>query len=490
MISPAEYARLRRLSAELEKRESSKSAEESLLEFSRRAWPIVEPKRPFVPGWHLEAVSEHLEAVASGQLRNLVINVPPRHMKSLETCVFFPAWVWIRRGDTRWIFSSYAERLSKRDSLKMRRLIESEWYRKEFRIPWVLRSDQNEKLKYENTATGVRMATSVGGASTGEGGDFVVVDDPHKITEASSEAKRESVLEWWDEEMSSRANDPKTFAKIIIMQRLHEADLSGHVLKQGGYEHLRLPAEYDGNMKVTSIGWSDPRKTIGELLWPARFGVAELAELKKRGGSMAYAGQQQQSPSPAEGNIVKDHWWRFWTKLPEVFDEVIQSWDLSFDATDNSSFVVGQVWGRLGADKYLIYQWRDRARFTAQLDAINLVTGAYPLSIAKLVEKKANGAALIDLLKTKIQGLIPVEPRGSKEARAESVAPQIEAGNVYLPDPVTNPWVGDYLLEWKNFPNGQNDDQVDATSQALTRLGKSIDYNWEPISLTQTSKWR
>ena len=241
-------------------------ASRSLREFIRQAWSTVEPATEFVPGWHLDAICDHLEAVTRGGLRNLVINIPPRHMKSLAVAVFWPCWEWISWPERRWLFSSYAASLSIRDSLKCRRLIESPWYQANWGDRFQLTSDQNAKQRFENNKSGYRLATSVGGAATGEGGDRIVVDDPHNVGEAESDLVRRAALDWWDQVMSTRLNDPKTGAKVIVMQRVHEADLTGHVLEQGGYELLCLPAEWEeGSTRVTSIGWSDPRSRTGRV---------------------------------------------------------------------------------------------------------------------------------------------------------------------------------------------------------------------------------
>lgn len=490
MINEFERHYAHRIVNEMSRRKNAVSPVDSLYEYSRRAWNLVEPKRQFVPGWHIEAICEHLEAVKKGEIKNLLINMPPRHMKSLLVSVFFQTWVWVSEPWKRFLYSSYSQSLSTRDSVKCRRIIQSAWYHEEFKIPWTLSDDQNAKMRFSNSHEGYRLATSVGGAGTGEGGDYNIVDDPLKATEAYSQIERENVLVWWDEEMSSRANDPSNYAKIIVMQRLHEDDLSGHVLAQGGYEHLVLPAEYEGHKVQTSIGWEDPREEIGELLWPERFGPEQLSELKKRLGPGPAAGQLQQRPAPEGGMVVEDTWWKEYdpTHLPD-FDAIIQSWDLSFDATDHSSFVVGQVWGRKGADKYLLDQQRKRAKFTEQLVMFETMCTRHPKAIKKLVEKKANGAALIDMLGRKIAGIIPVEVKGSKMARAEAVAPEIQSGNVFLPPERYCPWVKEFKHEWKIFPNGSNDDQVDATSQALNEMQRIRVHDVLPISITGTSKW-
>src|SRR5215470_14376711 len=342
-------------------------------EFVRQAWVIVEPSTAFVPGWHIDAIIDHLEAVTRGQIRNLLINVPPRHMKSLLVSVFWPAWEWIRCPERRWLYSSYGAQLSIRDSVKCRRLIESPWYQRYWCERFRLTTDQNTKTRFDNDRSGYRIATSVGGAATGEGGDRIVCDDPHNVQEAESDSVRKGTLDWWDIVMSTRVNDPKTAAKVVVMQRCHQQDLSGHLLEQGGWEHLCLPAEYEGPQCTTSIGWTDPRTEHGELLWPERFGPQEIESLKRSLGSYAAAGQLQQRPSPAGGGIFKRYWFRYWqlpgANLPPVLvrlpdatlhsvppvtfhqhEEVIQSWDCAFKDLATSDYVVGQVWTRAGAD--------------------------------------------------------------------------------------------------------------------------------------------
>jgi predicted phage terminase large subunit-like protein len=468
-------------------------AARGLREFVRQAWPVVEPATEFVSGWHLDAICEHLEAVTRGQIHRLLISVPPRHMKSLAVSVFWPCWEWITHPERRWLFCSYAAGLAIRDSVKCRRMVESPWYRRRWLDRFVLTSDQNEKSRFENDKAGYRIAIGVGGAATGEGGDRVIVDDPHNVREAESEIVRQSVLDWWDQAMSTRLNDPKRGAMVIVMQRVHENDLAGHVLQQGGYEELKLPAEYEGSQQVTSIGWRDPRTELGELLWPERFGQEEVEALKRTMGSYAAAGQLQQRPAPAAGGILKRHWWKFYGEAPRPFSEVIQSWDCAFKDTRTSDFVVGQVWGRHGADKYLLDQVRGRMDCPATIQAVKRLSEKWPQAEAKLVEDKANGPAVIATLKHEIVGLIAVNPEGGKEVRAHAVSPQIEAGNVYLPDPTIAPWIGGFIDECAAFPNGAYDDQVDAMSQALVRLGTHRNLEFEPMdtaALYCRSYWR
>lgn len=492
--------------------------------FTRQAWQLVEPGRQFVSNWHIEAIAEHLEMVSRREILRLAINIPPRHMKSLSTAVFWPAWEWLGPdasgahkpgAETRFLYASYGEKLSTRDSLKCRRLIQSEGtrggagrtlverigYQGLLRLlygddAWQLTGDQNAKTRFENTRAGYRLATSVGGTATGEGGDIIVIDDPHKADEAESDTVREGVIEWHDGTMSSRFNDPKTGAEVLIMQRLHESDLTGHVLAQdagvGEWVHLCLPAEYEP--KHPFVWPDDPRSEQGELLWPERVGQRELDRLKRQMGSYKSAGQLQQRPAPEEGGILKRKWWRYFPPGwgPEEyphFHEVVQSWDMAFKDTDGSDYVVGQVWGRFFADKYLLHQVRAKLEFTETVKAVQELTAWVEDRLpkhrghAKLVEDKANGPAVISTLRRTVPGLIAVDPGplGGKVARARAVAPEIESGNVFLPGAASSDgsdydrtftpgWVQQLVEECAAFPNASNDDQVDALSQALSRL--------------------
>src|SRR5580704_3202604 len=467
-------------------------AERRFYEFVLQAWHVAEPAAPFVEGWHIGAIIEHLEAVSRGQIRNLLINVPPRHMKSLLVSVFWPAWEWIRHPERRWLYSSYGAHLSIRDSVKCRRLIESPWYRALWGHVFSLTGDQNAKMRFDNDRSGYRLSTSVGGSVTGEGGDRIVCDDPHKVDEVESDAVRKTAIDWWDVAMSTRVNDPKTSAMVIVMQRCHQRDLSGHLLEKGNFEHLCLPAEYEGPSRATSIGFSDPRTELDELLWFERFGPQEIADLKVSLGSYAAAGQLQQRPSPAGGGIIKRWWFKFWqppgANLPPILvrfqdgsvqqiiaheasrvDEQVQSWDCAFKDLETSDYVVGQVWGRFGPNFLLLDQVRARMDCPATVKAVQEMSAKWPGCCAKLIEDKANGSAVIQMLANKIPGILPVNPSGGKIARASAISPLIEAGNVYLPHPQLYPWVNDFIEECAAFPNGAHDDQVDAMTQVILR---------------------
>lgn len=471
----------------------------SLVEYGKLAWPIIEPGQRYVHGWHIDAIAEHLQAATFGQIRNLIINIPPRHMKSLLVAVLWFTWVWTFRPESRWLYASYGENLSIRDSLKCRRIIQHPWYQQMFGEVFQLAEDQNQKTRFENNKTGYRLATGVGGMATGEGGDFIVVDDPMKAADAHSATLSETVTDWWDNTMSTRGNNPETVVKVVIMQRLHEQDLTGHLLEKmkidgQHYEHLCLPAEYEGRQERTAIGWRDPRQWPGELLWKERFSPAALKDLKSSMSSYAAAGQLQQRPAPDEGGILKKSWWRYWrprgvkmppvqvkladgglleveaVELPLEFDEMLQSWDCTFKDKATSDFVAGQVWARSMASKFLLDYYKERANVVETIAQILRLTAKWPKAVRKLVEDKANGPAVIDLLHTRVSGLIGVEPEGGKISRAYAVQPTVEAGDVYLPHPALFPWVDGFITSCAGFPNLAYDDDVDACTQALVRM--------------------
>lgn len=300
---------------------------------------------------------------------------------------------------------------------------------------------------------------------TGEGANLLIVDDPIKNhKEANSESFRESVWNEWQNTLLTRLHPGG--AIIIILTRWHEDDLAGRILKEaepGEWHVVKLPALAEEN---DLLG-----RAPGEPLWPDHgYGLAWAEKQKKEVGSYAWNALYQQRPSPQEGGVWKRSWWKYYTKRPNHFDEIIQSWDCAFKDTDTSSYVVGQVWGRIGADKYLLDQVRDRMDFVTTVKSIKSLTAAHPQAYAKLIEDKANGSAVISLLSSTISGLIPVTPDGGKLSRAQAAAPDIEAGNVYIPEPTIAPWVHDFVEEAAAFPFGANDDQVDCASQAINRL--------------------
>ena len=457
--------------------------ERSLREFVEDAWPYAVPSAKFEGNWHIDAICEHLEALWRLDIKNLLINIPPRFGKSNLSCVLFPAWVWLQDPHVRMLFSSYSQTLSTRDSLATRQLIESSWYQRNWGDRFTIARDQNEKTRFENTVKGYRLATSVGGANTGEGGDIIVCDDPHNVQEVESDIERQKAVRWWNEVMSTRGNDPRTARRLVIAQRAHFADLSGDIIEKGNYVHLNLPMEYEkGAVTIsmpTTVTWDpvilDPRAVDGQPLWEGRYGEDWIAQQKIYMGPYAYAAQMQQRPTPREGGMFKRDKIQFFKPDPMLmyesgFDDSCWSWDCAFKETESSSYVVGSCWIRKGGNFYCLHLVRERMAFGATKKAIRMCASKFPKITRILVEDKANGSAVIDDMKSTIPGLYPVEPEGGKEARAAVAEPIWDAGNIFIPEGA--PWAADFVQECTEFNKGVNDDQVDSMSQAINYLLK------------------
>ena len=449
-------------------------SERRLAHFVRNAWRVLEPKTELRWNWHLDLECETLEAVKSRQIKRLIVNVPPRSLKSTIASVCFPAWYWIGDPSERFLYTSYAQKLSTKHSVDCRTLIESDWYQSAWSDRFKLKDDQNEKMRFENSKRGHRVATSMGGTATGDGGNILGIDDPHDTTIANSKEKLTTSLEDYDQKFTSRLNDKETGAIIIIMQRLNERDLTGHVLaKELGWHHLKLPAISERSERlVFPISGKVLEREPDDVLHPARESKAVHEATKISMGSRAFAGQYQQAPAPAEGAIILREWVRFYHRkdIAELcFDETIDSWDLTFKDTANADFVAAQRWSRYGANLYLRKRLKKRLDFPATIKAFKSWNDD-PKVRARLIEDKANGPAVISTLKAEISCIVPVIPEGNKEERVSAIAPMWEAGNVLLPHPDEEPWVLELIEEIVGFPAMANDDEVDAMSQALWRL--------------------
>lgn len=462
-------------------------ARRHLRNFVQLFWSVIEPGTELVWGWPLDAVCDHLEAVSRGEIRDLVINIPPRHLKSTIVSVMWPAWEWLHDPGVRYLTGSYDKQLAVRDAVRSRRIIGSPLYlelnmdemgAQRFRLA----GDQNVKSRYENNKTGHRICTSPSSAATGEGGNRIMVDDPHNVKEAQADDQRKQVIEWWEQTMSTRRNDPKKDSRVVIMQRLHEDDLAGVCIEKG-YEHLCLPLTYESQHPFKSrstLGFQDPRKREGEMLMPARVGPDEAAQAALDLGTYGYVGQMQQRPSPSEGGILKKGWFKRFDAEPPLaeFDRIITSWDLSFKGSDKTkrsemeavkkrSWVVGVVLGSKGANTWILDLVRGRWDIKESIEQILLLHRKWPSATSHLIEDKANGPAVETLLRDSVRGINLVTPKGSKIQRAYAVAPILEAGNVHLGNPTHSPWVGEFLHEIATFPFGKTDDQVDALTQGL-----------------------
>jgi predicted phage terminase large subunit-like protein len=480
----------------------------SLLEFMKSMWRFVEPVA-FVSNWHVESICDHLEAVMNGELKKgLLINCPPRHMKSLGVNVFFPAFVWAQDPDPdkighgfsvqpgthrgpgcKFMHLSYDARLSRRDSVKCRQIIRSPLYQQIWGDRFQLRSDQDEKSRFDNLQGGFRFATSETGLVTGEGADIVVFDDPHNVRTMSDDVRQETIR-FWDEAMPSRLNDQENGVFIVVMQRVHENDLSGHILAtELGWTHLCLPAIYEANhpfpmqtniiRRSTGRIWSDPR-SAGEPLWKEKFPLPALQRMAKdeqMTGHVA-AGQLQQRPTAREGGLFKRSWFEVVKAIPAPAQfHRVRAWDLAgtSDKTHDPDFTVGlrmcrdPITGILYIDSVLRERWSP-AEVERNMLALASSDG-YGTLIRIPQDPGQAGKFQVRYFATKLSGYrIRIEPETvSKENRADAFAAQCEVGNVKLVDPL-NRWSKTFIEELCAFPNGAHDDMVDAASAAFRAL--------------------
>ncbi len=483
-----------------------------LRHFIEDAWHVVEPSAPFSSNWHIHCIADHLAAVTSGELRNLIINIPPRHGKSLIVSVFWPTWVWASRPAMCWLFSSYAEGLSIRDSLRCRRLIQSSWYQARWGRVFRLAGDQNLKHRYDNDRGGYRIATGVGGSNTGEGGDILVADDPHNVVDGESDVMRGGVLTWWDEVMSTRLNDPQTGRKVVIMQRVHGDDLTGHLLERGGYHHLCLPARFEPRVVVQGgIPVPQPhddcpihgdKRSLGDLLWPSRFGEAALTSLERDLGPYGAAGQLQERPVPREGAVFQDDWFR---PLPTHIDlpgpsggpslrqtlRKVLFWDLAYSEREMADYTAAVTVGVDTADNhYVLNVWRERVDeknlsdeiathiLAMRPQVVGIEQGAFKAKVTgdiiRQVHRKLSAAGFAVDVRA-----VPADR--DKVTRAQLPAGRGKMGMVYADRGA--PWWDVFQRELLGFPRQAHDDQVDAYAGA-THLA----IEWHQLTSVQSDE--
>ena len=444
----------------------------SLAHFASRAWHILEPSTQLKWGWALDAICEHLEAVTHGNIRRLLMNVPPGSMKSLLTGVIWPAWEWGPRDlqEMRYLGTAHKQELAVRDNLKCRRLIQSQWYQSLWNVQ--LTGDQNAKTKFENTRTGFREAMAFE-SMTGSRGDRVLIDDPHSVDDANSPAKLKGGITTFREALPSRVNNEQS-AIVIIMQRLNEGDVSAVALDLG-YDHLCIPMRYEADRaKITSIGWMDPRKLEGELMFPDRFPEEQVQELEHSLGTYAVAGQLQQRPSPLGGGIFKDEWWRFYDAMPPLKWRAIYA-DTAQKTKEQNDYSVFQCWGQTQTGQIVML---DMVRGKWEAPELETMARAFwnkhkaasdkgPLRAFK-VEDKVSGTGLIQKLKREGIPIIPIQRNVDKVTRAFDAAPYIQSGNVYIMSNIDH--LVDFMSEASVFPNGTHDDMIDAAMSAISDM--------------------
>ena len=490
-----------------------------LRNFIEQAWHVVEPGKEFKGGWHIDAICEHLTYVSLGDIDDLVINIPPRHTKSTVVAVMWPAWEWTWNPSVQWLFATYASSLTLRDSVKCRRLIQSPWYQDRFGDCFQLSSDLNQKGRFDNSFYGYRLATSVGGTATGEGGDRIVVDDAHNMKEINSDTIRAGVIDWWRDTMSTRGNDMKKLGRVIIAQRGHHQDLPGHVLATGGWVHLNLPGYFQPKtrcitkakkdskrivpadpetftfgdhvepLKNEQVIFVDPRKKENDLLQEDRFGPAEMAKLSMELTERGFEAQIQQNPSAKGGNIMKEHHWREWVEpeLPPI-QMVIQSYDTAFEEEEEHDFSARTTWGvfeyeeRLNPKLPWTAQYKGQKRLCLLMlermnkrmefpelrdNAIEAAQLWKPDKV--LIEKKASGHSLAQELRRAGLPIARIKVTDSKFVRAHAASLVLERGCIFY---VKRKWAQEVISQCGNFPADDHDDMVDTCTQAMLWLRK------------------
>jgi predicted phage terminase large subunit-like protein len=448
--------------------------------FARGAFSELLPTTSISWNWHLDLIASRLEDVLAGRSRRLIINIPPRYGKSLIASVAFPAFILGRDPTAEIVCVSYAQDLADKMAGDTRRLMNSKWYRDVFDTR--LANARSRLSELGTTRGGTRLATSVGGTLTGRGGNIIIVDDPLKPAEAASETQRKSVNEWFDTTVTTRSNDKERGAVVIIMQRLHEDDLVGHLQEQGHWEVLALPAiaEVDERHEYRSMGRDVvAARGEGEALHPSRESVARIEEAKVVMGSYAWAAQYQQRPAPAGGGIVQAKWFpRYAFDDKPRFLKIIQSWDTASKITEVSSYSVCTTWGVTSDRRILLLDvFRARLEYPAlKRKLVELFEQFHPATV--LIEDTAAGTQLVQELRHQgLHQITPVKVEGGKEMRMRAQTHTIEQGHVWLPTEA--PWLQDYLHELTMFPNGRHADQVDSTSQALRAIAlPSSAENW------------
>ena len=448
--------------------------EQSFYAFVKGAWHVVEGNSEFRENWHISAICLHLQAVSEGKIKRLLINVPPSFTKSLLTCVFWPAWEWTSKPWLRYLCSSYVDKLSGRDALKCRNLILSPWY--QARWPLAMRREVNAATLYENMSGGWRMSTSTAGAATGYHPSRVLCDDPNKVNDVESDLERQAVNDWWDGTISTRGIMLEV-AQVIIMQRLHSEDLSGHVLKKGTWDHLVLPMHYDPEVRsISSIGWKDPRSIPGELLWPSVFTPKIVDALAKTMGPYHAAGQLEQRPVPRGGGMFKREWFEIIPAVPANILSIVRYFDKAGTAGGDGCRTAGVLMAKTKDGMFIVLdlvagRWdaveRERViKLTAHLDKarygyVETWTEQEPGSGGK--ESAEATVRNLGGFTCKIERVT-----GSKFVRIEPFASQCAVRNVKL---LEGAWNGEYIAELEVYgPTASLLDIGDASGGAFNKL--------------------
>lgn len=453
--------------------------------FIEQVFHTVDPNTDYHNNWHIDAIAEALDACTRGEINRLIINMPPRLLKSISATVAWPAWLLGKDPTKRILSASYASKLALKHNIDCRLVVGSPWY--QYCFPeTIIKAGDDQKAKFTTTQLGFKMATSVGGSATGEGGDILIVDDPTNPEEAYSELERDTANRWFDQTFSNRLNDKRKGKGVIvvIMQRLHEDDLSGHLLaKDIGWEHLKLPAELKSE-KTISIGNFKRDVKKGDLLFPQLLTAEVLAHEKGELGSFAYSGQYMQDPVPAGGGILKANWWRLWPhKKPPECELILQCYDTAFNIDEESDYSARTTWGVFnyagsdGISRYgvvLIEAVQDRWEYPELREEIKRSAVEHKPDVI-LIEDKGSGISLCQELKrTTNLPIKPIKVSGGrhsldKVARAHLSAAYLEGGAVWYMD---REWAKDVIKQCAQFPKASHDDIVDTCTMCWNYLRK------------------
>jgi predicted phage terminase large subunit-like protein len=439
--------------------------------FIRAIFPIVSPSSPFAPNWHIETIAFALTRVLRGEIKRLIITVPPRSLKSICASVAFPAFVLGHDPTRRIVCVSYAEALARKHANDCRALMRSALYHRLFANSRIS-SAKDTELEFATTLGGNRLATSVGGTLTGRGGNLIVIDDPLKPQDAYSEAAREHTKQWYSNTLLSRLDDKTKGAIIVVMQRLHLDDLVGQLLEQNGWTHLNLPAIAKSEFCIPLGPGRYHLRRIGDLLHPRREPREVLDEFKRSMGSLDFAAQYQQEPVAEGGNLIKWDWFQFYDEPPgrTPEDRIVVSWDTAMSSKELSSYSACVVLQIRGETVWVLDVIRERLEYPdLRRKVIELhrrwrkACNRYDL----VIENKGSGMSLIQDLRDENIYAIKVDPAGDKVMRMNAQTARIEAGAVSLPRSAS--WLDEFRREIMAFPAGRYTDQVDAFSQALDR---------------------
>ena len=444
---------------------------QNLAAFAQKTFQSLDPGTPYCHSWHLEHLAWQLGRVARGEVRRLIINVPPRSMKSITVSVAFTAWLLGHDPTKRILCASYAADLARKHSIDTRIIMESDWYRELFpRCELVARRQRDTELV--TSQKGGRLAFGLGGALTGRGADVIILDDPMKAASATSEADRRRAIEYYEGTLVSRLNDKQRGAIVLVMQRLHEDDLCGHLLERSreDWEVVHLPAIAieDGAFQLSDRPGHVHRRICDDALQPDREPREILESLRRELGSRTFEAQYQQVPTPAGGNLIKREWLQYYRDRPRTFERIVVSWDTASTQGDASDWSAGLVWGVHDQNFYLLDVVRKRLEFPQLKEAVLKLHADWKAD-ATLIEKTGLGIALKqDICRTTRLRPLLLPPKFDKITRCEVQSDRFAEGRIFLPDEA--PWLALYEKELLAFPNGRHDDQVDATSYALHHL--------------------